>query len=130
VNQDDDSSAAGRYAYDGLDRVMHERARLSILTSLAVHPEGLLFADLKALCALTDGNLSRHLDVLQKAGLLKIWKSFSKNRPQTLCRITPEGHGKFVSYLSVLENVVNDAMGAAKDIPNTRRTDLSGMAPG
>lgn len=50
-----------RFAYAGLDRVMHERARLGVLTSLVAHPKGLAFADLKALCALSDGNLSRHL---------------------------------------------------------------------
>ena len=49
----------GRFAYGGLERVIHEKARLSILASLASHADGLLFNDLKALCALTDGNLSR-----------------------------------------------------------------------
>jgi hypothetical protein len=48
----------GRYAYEGLDRVLHEKARLGMLTSLMAHPDGLLFSDLKELCALTDGNLT------------------------------------------------------------------------
>ena len=52
------------FSYDGLDRVIHEKARLGLLTSLMAHPKGLAFADLKLLCGLTDGNLSRHLDVL------------------------------------------------------------------
>ena len=56
----------GRFAYEGLDRVLHEKARLGIMTSLVGRPEGLIFADLKRLCALTDGNLSRHLDVLRR----------------------------------------------------------------
>ena len=55
----------GRFAYEGLDRVIHERARLSVLTSLITNPKGLPFNDLKQLCALTDGNLSRHLSVLK-----------------------------------------------------------------
>ena len=55
----------GRFAYEGLERVLHEKARLGIMTSLVTRPEGLLFGDLKRLCALTDGNLSRHLEVLQ-----------------------------------------------------------------
>ena len=46
----------GRFAYEGLDRVIHERARLSVLTSLVTNPKGLAFGDLKQLCALTDGN--------------------------------------------------------------------------
>ena len=60
---------SGRFAYDGLERVLHEKARLGIMTSLVTRPEGLLFSELKRLCALTDGNLSRHLDVLREAGL-------------------------------------------------------------
>ena len=57
---------AGSYAYEGLDRVLHEKARLGILTALLTRPEGVLFTDLKGLCALTDGNLSRHVQVLQE----------------------------------------------------------------
>ena len=62
------ADAAGRYAYEGLDRVLHEKARLGIMTSLATRPAGLSFNELKQLCALTDGNLNRHLDVLHRAG--------------------------------------------------------------
>ena len=68
---------AGRFSYEGLDRVLHERARLGIMASLAAHAGGLLFNDLKELCALTDGNLSRHLAVLSEAGLIEIWKGAS-----------------------------------------------------
>ena len=59
------------FSYEGLDRVIHEKARLGLLTSLMAHPKGLAFADLKQLCGLTDGNLSRHLQVLQEAGLVE-----------------------------------------------------------
>ena len=104
----------GRYAYEGLDRVIHEKAMLSIITSLATHPGGLVFNDLKDLCALTDGNLSRHLQILSEAGLIQIWKGFKDNRPQTLCRLTEEGRKRFVEYITVLENIVTDAMGADK----------------
>src|SRR5262249_8225879 len=91
----------GRYAYDGLDRVIHEKARLGILTSLLVHPNGLLFGDLKRLCALTDGNLSRHLQALQEAGFVEVWKGFKERRPQTLCRITDAGRARFREDLTV-----------------------------
>ena len=104
----------GRFAYEGLERVFHEKARLGIMTSLATHPAGILFADLKDLCALTDGNLSRHLQILSEAGLVQIWKGFKDNRPQTLCRLTGEGHKRFLEYVNVLENVVTDALKAAK----------------
>ncbi len=62
----------GRFAYEGLDRTIHERARLSVLTSLVTHPKGLAFNDLKQLCALTDGNLSRHLKVLEQEKIVEI----------------------------------------------------------
>ncbi len=100
---------AARFAYEGLNRVIHEHARLSILTSLITHPKGLIFGDLKQLCDLTDGNLSRHLQVLQEAGLITIAKSFEDNRPQTLCRITQTGRQRYLDYLSVLEQIVKDA---------------------
>jgi DNA-binding MarR family transcriptional regulator len=103
---------AGRFAYEGLDRIIHEKARLGIVTSLVTHPQGLLFNVLKELCALTDGNLSRHLQLLHEGGLVQIWKGFKDNRPQTLCQLTEEGRKRFLEYLAVLENVVTDAMTA------------------
>ena len=80
---DPKSGQTGRFAYDGLDRVIHEKARLSVLTSLVAHPKGLVFGDLKQMCGLTDGNLSRHLQVLEEAGLIAIEKGYDHNRPQT-----------------------------------------------
>jgi DNA-binding MarR family transcriptional regulator len=104
----------GRFAYEGLDRVIHEKARLGIISSLATHPGGLLFNDLKELCALTDGNLSRHLQILSEAGLVRIWKGFKDNRPQTLCQLSEAGRRRFLDYINVLESVVTDALGAPK----------------
>jgi DNA-binding MarR family transcriptional regulator len=110
---DANNGQSGRFAYDGLDRVIHERARLSVLTSLVAHPKGLAFGDLKAMCSLTDGNLSRHLQVLEEAGLIDIEKGYEHNRPQTVCRITPQGRRRYLDYLAVLEQVVRDAASAA-----------------
>jgi DNA-binding MarR family transcriptional regulator len=106
----------GRFAYEGLDRVIHEKARLSIITSLTTHPGGLIFNDLKDLCALTDGNLSRHLQILSEAGLIQIWKGFKDNRPQTMCMLTEVGRKRFVEYITVLENIVTDALGSARSV--------------
>lgn len=100
----------GRFAYDGLERLIHEKARLSIVSSLAANPDGLLFGDLRDLCGLTDGNLSRHLQLLQEGQLVEIWKGFKNNRPQTLCRLTASGRQRFTEYVQVLESVVRDAM--------------------
>ena len=107
------------FAYDGLDRVIHEKARLGVLASLIAHPNGLAFADLKRLCGLTDGNLSRHLQVLQDAGLVAVHKGYERNRPHTTCRLTAEGRRRFAAYLAVLEQVVRDAAGAADDAATT-----------
>jgi DNA-binding HxlR family transcriptional regulator len=119
----------GRYAYEGLERVIHEKARLSILSSLASHEAGLLFNDLKALCTLTDGNLSRQLQVLQEAGFVEVWKGIKNNRPQTLCRLTENGRKRFLEYIAVLESVVANAGTSAK--PQTAPSIRSSrLAPG
>jgi DNA-binding MarR family transcriptional regulator len=110
-------SGEGRFAYEGLDRVIHERARLSILTSLITHPKGLTFNDLKQLCALTDGNLSRHLSVLEKGKMVEILKGHEHNRPLTVCRITLSGRKRYVEYLSALEQVIRDAAKETKEEP-------------
>lgn len=118
------------FAYEGLDRVIHERARLGVLTSLIGHPKGLVFGDLRRLCGLTDGNLSRHLHVLQEAGLVEVSKGFEHNRPQTVCRISAEGRARYLDYLSVLEQVVRDAASAAEQAePSTPQRRGSGLAP-
>jgi DNA-binding MarR family transcriptional regulator len=115
------SKSDGRFAYEGLDRVIHEKARLGLLTSLITHPKGLLFNDLKQLCDLTDGNLSRHLQILEESGLVKIVKSFERNRPQTRCQITAEGRKRYLRYLNVLEQIVRDAARAERPAGSTRK---------
>jgi DNA-binding MarR family transcriptional regulator len=117
----------GRFAYEGLDRVIHERARLSVLTSLVTNPKGLAFGDLKQLCALTDGNLSRHLRVLEKAKMVELVKKHDRNRPQTICRITASGRARYIEYLSTLEQVVRDAAGVSEERPATGL--VRGLAP-
>jgi len=116
--------SGGRFAYEGLDRVIHERARLSVLTSLVTNPKGLAFGDLKQLCALTDGNLNRHLRVLEKGKMVEIIKKHDRNRPLTVCRITPSGRVRYLEYLSTLEQVVRDAAKVTGERPAT------GLVPG
>ena len=69
------------YAYDGLDRIIHEKARLSVMTSLISHPKGLAFNELKKLCRLTDGNLSRHVQVLAEAVSCLFTKAMKATAP-------------------------------------------------
>ena len=106
-------SSAARFAYEGLDRVIHERARLSVLTSLVTNPKGLLFNELKQLCSLTDGNLSRHLAVLESEKMVELIKENDRTRPQTICRITSAGRRRYLDYLLTLEQVVKDAANSA-----------------
>ena len=119
--------SGGRFAYEGLDRVIHERARLSVLTSLVTNPKGLAFGDLKQLCALTDGNLNRHLRVLEKGKMVEIIKKHDRNHPLTVCRITPSGRVRYVEYLSTLEQVVRDAAKVTGERPATGL--VHGLAP-
>ena len=104
------------FAYDGLSRIIHERARLGVLTCLVTHPKGLPFPQMKKLCALTDGNLNRHLQVLQEAQLVSLAKGPDRERPQTIYRITALGRKRYLEYLSVLEQVILDGAPAAKTL--------------
>jgi DNA-binding MarR family transcriptional regulator len=106
------SKPAAPFAYPGLDRVIHERARLSVLTSLITHPRGLSFVELKQLCYLTDGNLARHLQVLEQDGMVRLTKEADGGRAQTTARITASGRKRYLEYLTILEQVVRDAASA------------------
>jgi DNA-binding MarR family transcriptional regulator len=103
------SGSSGRYSYDGLDRVMHEKARLGLLTCLAGADEGLSFGELKKLCDLTDGNLNRHLKHLTDARLVRLQRDESGGRPQTTCFLTTAGRDRFLDYLAELQRVIGDA---------------------
>jgi DNA-binding MarR family transcriptional regulator len=103
------SKPSAPFAYEGLDRVIHERARLSILTSLITHPNGLSFVELKRLCAVTDGNLARHLQVLGESSMVLVTKDADTGRAQTTVRITASGRKRYLEYLTILEQVVRDA---------------------
>lgn len=124
LDHSDHEEEAGRFAYDGLARILHEKSRLSIMTSLMTQPQGLLFNQLKKLCAMTDGNLNRHLDALYKAGYLEVWKKQESVRSQTLFRVTATGKKGFLAYLHELEKVVQDAM------PTKQSSVTSGSIPG
>ena len=109
-------------AFAELDPLIHERSRLAILTSLLARPDGVAFTDLRKLCALTDGNLSRHLAVLEEAGLVCTEKSFAGRRPLTTCRATPEGRRRFAAHIAALERVVRDGARAVGAVPVPARS--------
>ena len=79
-----------------------------------------MFNELKALCRLTDGNLSRQLSTLGEAGLVEVWKGTRNNRPQTLVKLTPAGRRRFADYIAELEAVVTDARAAATPVGRVR----------
>lgn len=114
----------GRFAYEGLARAVHEKARLSILTSLLIHRDGLSFNELKSLCSLTDGNLNRHLEVLREESFVEITKEQSAGRGSTRCRLTKEGRLRFFDYLEELQNVVRDATATTTDAPRAWKPRL------
>lgn len=118
------------HAYEGLDRVLHEKARLSILTALLARAEGVLFPELRSLCDLTDGNLARHLQTLQEAELIELWKNQDGPRPRTLVRLSAKGRMSFLAYLAELERVVREAKAHATAETRRARRDLPpGWAP-
>jgi DNA-binding HxlR family transcriptional regulator len=119
-NEDEAGAGEGRFAYDGLDRVIHEKARLGILASLAAHDDGLRFNDLKEVCSLTDGNLSRHLAILTEAKLVDAKRGTKGPRPQTKYRLTASGRRRFAEYIEVLRQVVADVKPESEPAPGRR----------
>jgi len=108
-NDESKTTKQAPFAYDGLERIFHEKARLGIVTCLVRHPDGLAFPELKTLCDLTDGNLNRHLHHLEEAEIVHLEKRFEGNRPQTLCRITKAGLKRFTAYLDQLQKALEAA---------------------
>ncbi len=108
-NDKSKTTKSAPFAYDGLERIFHEKARLGIVTCLVRHPDGLVFPELKLLCDLTDGNLNRHLHHLEEAEIVQLEKRFEGNRPQTVCRITKTGLKRFTAYLDQLQKALEDA---------------------
>jgi len=88
-----------------LDRLIHERTRLGIVSALAVNPS-LTFNELKALLRVTDGNLSVHARKLEDSGYVSCTKSFSGRLPKTQYRLTPMGRRALEKYLNHMEALI------------------------
>ena len=91
-----------------LDRVIHEKGRLTLMSMLAASPE-LSFTEMRDALKMTDGNLTTHIRTLQEAGYVSITKSFQNNRPLTTCSLTPSGKKAFASYINLLEAIVQQS---------------------
>ncbi|MDB6038621.1 MAG: hypothetical protein JWM99_2462 [Verrucomicrobiales bacterium] len=88
-----------------LDRVIHEKGRMAIMSMLAASPE-MSFTDIRNTLNMTDGNLSMHLRTLQEAGYVGVTKSFQERRPLTTCSLTVQGQAAFSNYINLLEQIV------------------------
>ncbi len=88
-----------------LDRLIHERVRLAIVSALAVN-QSLTFNELKHLLGATDGNLSVHARRLEEAGYLECLKSFAGRTPRTEYRLTREGREALERYLAHMEGLI------------------------
>jgi DNA-binding MarR family transcriptional regulator len=91
--------------FSQLDRVIHEKGRLAIMSMLAASPE-LSFTELRDATGMTDGNLTTHIKALQQEGYVSIAKSFQNNRPLTTCALTTVGRKAFAEYINLLEKIV------------------------
>ena len=92
------------FDFDKLDRIIHEKARLGIMTLLATRP-GWTFQDLKAELGMSDGNLVTHLRTLHDNGYVSVTKEIL-DRPQTSYALTAKGKTSFQEYLAVLEQII------------------------
>ena len=88
-----------------LDRVIHEKGRLAIMSMLAAATE-LSFTELRDTLNMTDGNLTTHIRTLQEAGYVAVAKSYQNNRPLTTVSLTPTGRKAFAGYVALLEQIV------------------------
>ncbi len=93
--------------FSQLDKTIHEKGRLSIMTLLASRVDSWAFQDLKSQLDMSDGNLITHLRTLEKSEFISGEKLSGDGRPQTLYTLTPAGRQAFIAYLSVLEKILD-----------------------
>lgn len=88
-----------------IDRVIHEKGRLGIMSLLAAAPQ-LSFTELRDTLNMTDGNATAHLRTLHEAGYIAVTKAFQDGRPLTTYALTPAGRTSFTDYINLLEQIV------------------------
>ena len=95
-------------SFQQLDKVIHEKSRMAIMSMLAASTE-LSFTELRDALNMTDGNVTTHIRTLQKAGYVAVSKTFQDNRPLTTCTLTVPGRKAFGNYVALLEGIVQKA---------------------
>ena len=88
-----------------LDRVIHEKGRLAIMSLVAATPQ-LSFTEMRDTLSMTDGNITAHIRTLQEAGYVSVTKVFQGGRPLTTYSITASGKTAFANYINLLEQIV------------------------
>ena len=106
-------------AFEKLDRVIHERGRLAIMSLLAA-TETLSFKELKELLKMTDGNLSVHMRTLEESGYTSVSKSFVDRKPRTEYSLTPAGRQAFQDYIQALEEIVKQSQQVERTVRSGR----------
>ena len=94
-----------------LDRVIHEKGRLAIMSLLAASPQ-LSFTEMRDTLSMTDGNLTAHMRTLQEAGYASVTKEFQGGRPLTTYSLTAQGRKAFATYINLLEQIVQQTKAA------------------
>jgi len=107
--------------YDALEKIFHEPNRLAIMSAVCASDRGLSFNELKETCNLTDGNLNRHLKVLEDAKAVRIEKKFVEVKPRTTVIITGTGLDRFNEYLAALSEVLKKAINA---LPEEKKAEM------
>ena len=113
-------------AFERLDRVIHERGRLAIMSLLAA-TESLSFKELKEQLRMTDGNLSVHMRTLEEGGYVSVHKSFVNRKPRTEFALTADGRAAFQQYIRTLEEIVKQSQPAAPE--PSRALEIKGPFP-
>ena len=99
--------------FQHLDKVIHEKGRMAIMSMLAASVE-LSFTELRDALGMTDGNVTTHIRTLQKAGYVAVAKCFQDKRPLTTCTLTAAGRKAFGAYVGLLEGIVKSAKQSEK----------------
>ena len=111
--------------YEALERIFHEPNRLAITSALCASGSGMTFNELKETCRLTDGNLNRHLKVLEEGGIINIRKEFVGSKPRTTVMISARGLSRFNEYLSALAEVLEKARAV---LPGAKKRAVPALA--
>lgn len=100
--------------FEALHRALHEPKRLAIVSALAASDKGLSFSEIREIAEMTDGNLNRHLKMLEGEKIIKLKKVLAEGRARTIVSLSATGKRRFLDYLNALETVLKDANKALK----------------